>query len=235
MTVVRTLAYGEERPGVRGGSLDADSIRVLIVDDHVMVAEALRSGLSAAGGIEVTGSVATVEAALGAIATDAPDVVIVDYHLPGEDSMQAVATITSQHPQTRVLVFSGRSDPPALARALEAGCSWYLVKEGSLAEFIDGVRRVHRGEMVFAPDLLREGLERLSRSRWAPGVDLTPRELDVLRLLAEGLGVAKIAAELGVSVHTVRNHTQNILTKLGVHSRLEAVSTALREGIIEAP
>lgn len=211
---------------------EAQPIRVLIVDDHAMVGQALKVALDRADDIEVLGYVPSLGEAITHAAGDVPDVVVLDYQLPGEDSMEGLERFRAQHPGSRVLVFSGGAQDRAVARAMEAGCSGYIVKEGSLTDLVETVRRVHRGEVVFSPGLLEKAMAHLSKAR--ASTNLTKRELDVLELLALGESAESIAAKLVLSVNTVRNHIQNLLAKLGVHSRLEAVAEARRQGLLDA-
>ena len=130
-----------------------------------------------------------------------------------------------------MLVLSSHSDDWSVARAVEAGCHGYLLKDQHLADLYEGITAVHEGEAAFAPSILNRVL-RLVRTDRSSGSTLTAREIEVLRLLADGMTTEQIAGELFVSSNTVRNHVNNIIRKLNVHSRLEAVSQAIRTGLI---
>lgn len=208
---------------------------VLIVDDHAMVADALQIALADAG-VHVLGAVGTLGDALDLMAQRPADVVVLDYSLPGgEQPADGIRRLLSEYPGSKVLVFSGRDDNQTVTDAVRAGCSGFVVKGRPLRELVEAVHAVSTGGAAFEPRHLRVAFEALSSSSHPAGYDLTSRELEVLRLLAKGSDTAKIAAELGISVNTVRNHIQAVLGKLGAHSQLEAVAMALRGGIIPPP
>jgi len=213
-------------------AVDDQPIDVLIVDDHEMVAQALLHGLTALGACRVVGTAGTTVEALTLISAHMPDVVLLDLRLADcDDSTVVIPDILAVSPDTKVLVLSGWSDDWSVARAVEAGCHGYLLKEQRLTELADGIAAVARGEATFAPAVLSRVLK-LLRPGQVSNETLTARENEVLRRLADGLTTEQIAADLYVSVNTVRNHVNNIIRKLNVHSRLEAVSYALRTGLI---
>lgn len=213
----------------------ATAISVLVVDDHQMVAEALRLGLSRVDGVDGVECVGTLSAALSTVERHPPDVILLDYDLPGEDVIAGIEQLAARHPSTKILVFTGRADEHSMSQVMRAGCAGYVVKGQSLRELAEALKRVHAGEAVFEPSLLGGAVRRLSRPHRVAGGDLSARELDVLRLLAEGRAARQVAEQLHISVNTARNHIQNVITKLHAHSRLEAVANALREGLIEPP
>lgn len=209
-----------------------DRIRVLIVDDHEMVAQSLAEALRQAADIEVVGIAGTARAAREMVETAHPDVVLMDYRLPDGDGVGATGEIKAVIPEVKVVMVTSTDDDAVLVRALEAGCSGFVPKHRPVQELIDAVRAAHAGEALVSPPLLARLLPRLRPTSRGVGSDLTTRELEVLGLLAEGLSNQAVAERLTISLHTVRNHVQNILMKLGAHSKLEAVATAVREGII---
>lgn len=209
-------------------------ITVLIVDDHRMVAEGLAAALTAAGGIDVVGISATASDGVARVAVFRPDVVLMDFGLPDEDGATATERLKAYVPQAKVVMVTSSSDEHVLARAIEAGCSGFLTKDRPAAEVVDAVRAAAEGEALISSGLLARLLPRLRRAPEGRGSDLTPREREVLGLMAEGLGTAAIAERLTLSINTVRGHAQSILTKLGVHSKLEAVAVATREGILRS-
>lgn len=209
-------------------------IRVLIVEDHRMFSQALRAALDESDDIAVTGAVETSAAGLTAAREDPPDVVLMDYRLPDGDGVDAARRIKAVHPQTKIVMLTAASDDTILREAIQAGCSGYLTKDHTVEELILAVRAAHNGEALISPALLSRLLDRLEdRSR--PGADLTAREAEVLRLLARGLSNQAIAATLDIRLATVRNHVQSVIEKLHAHSKLEAVATALRLGVIRNP
>jgi DNA-binding NarL/FixJ family response regulator len=208
---------------------------VLIVDDHRMFAESLARLLASEADIEIVG-IATSAGAASALAEDTdPQVALVDYLMPGEDGIEIVADLKRRRPDLLILMLSGLVDESVLLRAVQAGCVGYLTKDRAAAEVADAIRAAVAGEALISPVLLARLFARLNRGSNGLGADLTDRELQVLRLLAAGATNARIADELHLSVNTVRNYVQAILVKLDVHSKLEAVSTAVREGIIGFP
>jgi DNA-binding NarL/FixJ family response regulator len=161
-----------------------------------------------------------------------PDVVLMDYGLPDGDGVMATAAIKASQPDVKVIMLTSFVDEEVLVAAIEAGCSGYVTKHKGAEELTTAVRLAADGEVVVSPDMLARLLPRLRRNHQGLGWDLTPRERQVLELLAHGDSKETIAARLFLSTNTVRNHIQNILTKLGVHSRLEAVAIAAREGLL---
>jgi DNA-binding NarL/FixJ family response regulator len=216
------------------GGADA-SIRVVICDDHQILAQGIASLLEGAGGISVVGIVGTVADALATSVAMKPDVVLMDYELPDGDGVSAAAAIKASVPDAKVVILTSYSDDTVLVRALEAGCSGFLTKHKSAREVERAVRLAAEGEALISPDMLVRLLPKLSRTEPERkiGSDLTARELEVLELLAEGLSGDAIASRLYLSPNTVRNHVQNLLPKLGAHSRLEAVSIATRAGLLD--
>lgn len=196
-----------------------------------MVAQALAEALSSRPEFTVAG-VARTRAQVQAIMGSGPvDVVITEIHLADDDEATLIPELVEHWPDTKVLVLSSVSDDWSVARAVEAGCHGYLLKDQHLTDLFQGVIAVHQGEATFSPSVISRVLK-LLRPGSSSAETLTKREIDVLRKLADGLTTEQIAGELFVSVNTVRNHVNNIIRKLNVHSRLEAVSFAIRTGLI---
>jgi DNA-binding NarL/FixJ family response regulator len=210
------------------------TIKVVIVDDHEMVAEGIGAVLCAQDDIEVVGIAGTVADSVDLVERLMPDVVIMDFQLPDGDGGDATRAILQRTPSVAVLMLTGSGEGNALAKAIESGCAGFLLKGLGVRDLDSAVRAVSRGEIVIHGGLLREALPSLRGPRAAPEHDLTPKELEILALLAGGATTDGLASELFVSRHTVRNHVARILAKLGAHSRLEAVALATREGIIKA-
>lgn len=212
------------------------SINVLIVDDHEMVSEMMATILALEADLSVVGRSATIAAATALVATTPVDVVLMDYQLPDGNGVTAAAEIRRAHPQIRVVIVTGVEDEGILRDALQAGCSGYLLKTEGVSQLAVAVRAAHAGSMAVSPEMLAHVMNSLTKPDRKPGTDeLTQRELDVLRLLVEGMSGDDIGERLHVSVNTVRNHTQNILEKLDAHSKLEAVTKALRLGLVKPP
>lgn len=208
--------------------------RVLIVDDHEMVAEGLSEVLATEDDIEVVGRAGTVRDAERMASQLAPDVVVMDYRLPDGDGLTATAAIRDQAPDTAVVMVTASDHDTVVAAAIEAGCSGFVAKDRAAQDVVHAVRAAARGEAGFPAAVLGRLLGRGQAGPRDRGA-LTQRELEVLQLLADGLSTRAIADRFVLSVSTVRNHVQNILTKLDAHSKLEAVSVAMRQGIVSRP
>ena len=212
-----------------------ERIRVLVCDDHRVVAEGLAMVLGAQPDVEVVGVTGTV-AEVRALATSLrPDVVLMDYALPDGDGVAATAAIKAARPEVKVVMLTSFVDVEVLVAGIEAGCSGFVTKHKAADELTTAVPLAAQGEALVSPDMLARLLPRLRPSYHGVGSDLTPREREVLDLLAQGESKEAIARRLFLSANTVRNHIQNVLGKLGAHSRLEAVATATREGLIPRP
>ena len=209
-------------------------IRVLIVDDHEMFAQSLEVILARETDIEVVATASTAAEASAAASRHHPHVVLLDYHLDADSGCRVARLLRTESPDAKVIMLTASTDRAALADAVDAGCAGYVTKDKTISEVVRSVRAVHAGEATMSGAMLARLLPMMRRDFQAPGFDLTPRELTVLQLLASGMSTPAIAAELHLSVNTVRNHTQNMLTKLDAHSQLEAVTTAQRLGILGA-
>ncbi len=211
-------------------------IKVLIVDDHLIFGEALQMALAKEKDLRVVDVVTDGSSAVEAVSEHRPDVVLLDLAMPGMDGIEATRRIKDAGSDTRVLVISGNDDELQLARAVQAGASGLLSKTEGVTNVARSVRKAHRGEPLHDQQEIERSLRRLRHRREQDGSierrleRLTPREIQILQLMAEGRSSEQIAAELRMSPHTLRTHTQNILTKLGVHSKLEALVFAIRHG-----
>jgi DNA-binding NarL/FixJ family response regulator len=218
--------------------MDADeptTARVVIIDDHRMFAESLARLVSEEADITVLGIVDDATRALDAVAELQPNVVLLDYQMPGRDGVAVAADIKRDNPQIMVVMLTGSVDDRVLLAAIDAGCSGFLTKDRAATEVTSAVRAAAAGEALISPAQLARLLPRLSRTHRAVGADLTDRERELLRHLAAGASNRAIASDLHLSVNTIRNYVQSIISKLGAHSKLEAVATAVREGIIDYP
>jgi two-component system response regulator DevR len=209
-----------------------ERIRVLICDDHHVVAQGLAMVLGAEPDIEVVGVAGSVAEVRQMVVSRRPQVVLMDYGLPDGDGVTATAGIKASQPDVQVIMLTSYVDEEILVAAIEAGCTGYVTKHKGAEELTAAVRLAFEGEALVSPDMLARLLPRLRRGNHRLGWDLTPRERQVLDLLALGESKEAIARRLLLSTNTVRNHIQNILTKLEAHSRLEAVAAAAREGLL---
>ena len=211
-------------------------IRVLVVDDHAVLRQALAIALETEDDLEVIGAVADAPGALAALRERSADVALVDYVLDGLDGVSLAREIRGRHPELPVIMLTADDDDAVLVAAMEAGCAGFLTKVQPVEDVVAAVRAAAAGEpVVSAGQLLRllPQLERRTQARANVDV-LTDREREVLLLMAAGATNPVIARELFLSLHTVRNHVQAVLRKLHAHSKLEAVAIAVRTGVIPA-
>ena len=204
-------------------------VRVVLADDHALVREATAELLERAGGIHVLGQAADGLEALRLVGALRPDVLLLDLAMPGLDGLEVTRRARELSPSTAIVALTAHEEQPYVLAMLEAGASGYLSKTSRGREVVQAVRAAAAGEAVFSASIAR----RVARSALGTdghGPPLTPRELDVLRAAARGLGNKQIAAELGMSARTVQTHLTRVFAKLGVDSRTAAVLLALREG-----
>lgn len=202
-------------------------LRVLIVDDHFVVRSGLKVSLELDDGIVVVAEVERGDMALAVYRQHRPAVVLMDLQLPGMGGVAATQELIEQEPTARVLIFSTFARDDEIQAALDAGALGYLQKSASRDELLSALRRVAQGGWHVAPDLA----QRLSALRLGPAI--TPREREVLALIAAGRANKEIAASLGVSEDTVKRHVSNILEKLNVNDRAQATAEAIRRGILK--
>jgi two-component system, NarL family, response regulator LiaR len=213
-------------------------VRVLLADRQAMFAEAMAFMLEAQEGVDVIGRVGTGEEAFQVCVTDEPDVVVIDTGLDGFHTIRRLREIS---PETQVIIVTSSVDGDVVARAIEAGACGYLSKDEPAERLIQMVRQVADGEIVLPsrefPDILAK-LEEARKTRVEDRVRLgllTNREMEILQAIADGKSTVEIAESLFISVSTVKTHVKSILAKLGVHSKLEAVTLAFRNGMIRLP
>jgi DNA-binding NarL/FixJ family response regulator len=214
-------------------------IRVFLVDDHTVVRRGMRAFFDMLDDIEVLGEAADGQAALDELAVlavrgDLPDVVLMDLLMPRLDGVAATATIKRRYPQVEVVALTSFSEAERVHVALEAGAAGYLLKDAEADEVVAAVRAAHRGEVHLDPVVARK----LTRSLIAPDrttMVLTPREREILVLVAQGKSNRDITRTLVISERTARTHVSNVLTKLGLASRTQAALWAVREGLVTSP
>ena len=208
-------------------------IRVLVVDDHAVVRQGLRTFLELQDDIEVVGEAADGEQALASAAALEPDVVLMDLVMPRLDGVSALQRLRECAPATRVIVLTSFLDDDKVLPAVRAGAAGYLLKDVQPAELVRAIRMVDRGEALLHPAVAARVLREIAGddTRAERNELLTPRELEVLALLAGGRANKAIARELGVAEKTVKTHVGNILGKLGLSDRTQAALYAVREGL----
>lgn len=210
-----------------------DTIQVLVVDDHAIVRKGIRALLDTEQGIDVAGEARNGWEAVIEAENLKPHVILMDLEMPEMDGIEAIRRITEKQPGVRILVLTSFATDDKVFPAVKAGALGYLLKDSGPDELIAAIRQVHQGESSLHPTIARKLLEEISRptDRKPTTEPLTERELDVLRLVAQGMSNREIADELVISEGTVRTHVSNILGKLHLASRTQATLYALREGI----
>jgi len=207
-------------------------IRVLVVDDHPMVRRGLATFLKVFDDLELAGEVADGKAAIQLCAELQPDVVLMDMAMPDMDGATATRHIRSQSESIQVIALTSFKEEILVQSALQAGAIGYLLKDVTADELAQAIRAAHAGRATLSPEAAQALVHAASQAP-PPGLDLTERERAVLALMVEGLNNTQIATKLTVSPSTVKSHVSNILTKLGVASRTEAVTLALRTRLVD--
>lgn len=201
-------------------------LRILIVDDHQIALEGLTALLNASAEFEVAAALSSGEEAVEKYGSIRPDVTIMDLRLRGIDGIETIRRIRAVHSNAKFVIMTTFDGDENVYRALEAGASAYLLKDTLRQELFSAIRDVHAGRRHVTASVAAQMAENF------PRVDLTPREQDVLRLMASGMRNKEIAGELEIAEHTVKVHVQNILGKLGVNDRTEAVVQAFKRGFL---
>jgi DNA-binding NarL/FixJ family response regulator len=231
-TALRLLSSTERENGSR--------IRVVVVDDHPLLRDAVRLACEGDERLEVVGEAASGPGALEACAEHRPDVLVLDIGLPGIDGVEVVRRLKASESPTRILILTGSEDPSALFEARRAGVDGFMEKDGAIGEVPRNIAAVHDGTWDFSAlqqqmsNLQLHRLVSSARERSRVASSLTPRELNVLRLLAEGSTNRQAAVRLGLSQRTVESHIAKLYRKLGVGTRVQAVVQATRLGILRS-
>ena len=215
-------------------------ISVVLVDDHRILTDALTVAIGNEPGLQVVGVANSCATGRELFSHTCPDVILLDVSLPDGDGLSLIPEIRALCPQAHILVLTSFADEKTLLRALEFGINGFLAKSRPLSEIMLGIRQAVDGEIVMPTSLLLSLLAHTPKGRAGSQArqdyeQLTPREKEILTLLAQGKSGPAIADELNIAPLTVRTHIRNLLDKLGVHSRLEAVTYALHNGLIEPP
>ncbi len=210
-------------------------IRILIVDDHAIVRKGTGALLSEIEGITVVGEASNGEEAIEQVNALQPDVILMDLMMPQMDGIEAIRVILSQQPHARILALTSFTSDEKIMAAIKAGALGYFLKDGDPSDLVKAIRQIHRGEPALPPHITHRVMLSLSQpSSDAPPIEtLTGRELEVLRLVAQGGSNTEIAAQLTVTEVTVRTHVSHILKKLNLSNRVQATLYALREGLVK--
>jgi NarL family two-component system response regulator LiaR len=211
----------------------SETIRILIVDDHAIVREGQRALIDTEPGMEVVGEAKDGNEAVELARSLQPDVILLDLLMPRKEGTEAIEEIKADNAQAHILVLTSFSEDEKVYAAIKAGAMGYLLKDSAPQEILDAIHTVYRGEMSMDPAIANKLMRELQRSSELPPTEepLTEREVEVLKLLAQGLQNKEIAEELVISERTVSTHVSNILSKLHLANRTQAALYALKEGL----
>lgn len=202
------------------------AIRVLIADDHPVVRAGLTSMLGTQTELEIVGSAASGEEVLAKLGQAKPDVLLLDLRMHGLSGVETLVAMKRAADETRVIILTSFETDEDIYRAVQAGAQGYLLKDTSLKEMVTAIRTVHAGKRYIPQDIAARLADRMMRT------DLTPREIEILKLLSKGPTNKQIGQALGISENTVKNHVNSIIEKLEVSDRTEAATTAIQRGLI---
>jgi DNA-binding NarL/FixJ family response regulator len=209
-------------------------MRVLIVDDHPVTRDGLKTAFGVSDEIEVVGEAGSGEEAVQAVEQHKPDIVFMDVRMPGMNGIQATRLIRERHPETRVILFTIDESRASLSEAIQAGVSGYLLKDAKVEELINAAQNAMQGKAVIHPSLTQAFIEEVQLvDRPSGAAPLSPREVEILQKIAYGATTKEVADQLGISFHTVKTHLERIFEKLGANDRAQAVAIAIRQGLVE--
>jgi DNA-binding NarL/FixJ family response regulator len=208
-------------------------MRILIVDDHPITRDGLRTALSLTDEVEVVGEASSGEEAIKVVEDTKPEVIFMDVRMPGMNGIQATRVIRERHPQTKVILFTVDESQASISEAIQAGVSGYLLKDVGVAELVNAARLAMQGKAVIHPTLTQAFIEEVRLVDRRPEAPLSPREIQILQQVAYGATTKEVADELGISFHTVKTHLERIFEKLGANDRAQAVAIAIRQGLVE--
>ncbi len=208
-------------------------IRVVVVDDHPIVRQGLVATLDDESDFQVVGAASSAEEAVGLVERHAPDVILLDLELPGMSGVEAIPRLREASPASKILVFTAYDTDERVLSAVRAGAGGYLLKGAAVSEIAGAIRTVADGGTALAPSAAAKLANAVRAPRGAG--PLTPREREVLRLVAQGLPGKQIAGALGISERTVKFHTASLIRKLDADNRAQAVAVAAQRGLLEPP
>jgi len=213
-----------------------EQINVILADDHAVVRQGIRRFLEEDPAIDVVAEASDGAEAVRLVEEHRPDVAVLDIRMPEVTGVEATRRIKARFPETRVLILTAYDDDPYVFALLEAGADGYVLKTASADQLVDAVRTVYRGESALSPEIASKVVRQATGRRPASAADqiepLTPREIEVLRLVAQGMTNREVGQELGISHRTVQGHLASTYDKLDANSRTEAVTEALKRGWI---
>jgi two-component system response regulator NreC len=210
--------------------------RVLLADDHTLVRAGVRRILEAQPGLMVVGEVEDGEAALRALQELEVDVLVLDLSMPGTDGFEVLQRARRRNPDLKIIVLTMHADAEYVARAVREGADGYLLKDSAVTDLVAGIESVREGRAYFTPRIQRELTEILrAKPEPSPLEQLTEREREILKCVAEGLSTKEIASKFEISTRTVETHRANIMRKLDLHSIARLVQFAIREGLVSPP
>lgn len=215
-------------------------IRCILVDDHTLFREGLRRVLEAESDIQIVGEASNASEAVARVRELHPDVVLIDIGMPGMSSFEAARVINRESPNTRLIFLTMYEDEEYLLQCLDAGASGYILKDAPGPKLITAVREVSQGRKYLSPQVLGKLVDDLRARSQGPQIvarssTLTPREREVVKLIAEGNSVKEIAAMLGLSVKTIEAHKFNLMRKLNIHNKAQLVTYAIQKKIVKMP
>jgi len=208
-------------------NIDPSPIRILTVDDHAILRQGIAALVNGESDMKLVAEASDGQEAIDKFRLHRPDVTLMDLQMPALNGIEAIIRIRSEFPNARIIVLTTYTGDVQMLRALKVGARGYILKAHVRRELLDAIRAVHAGQKRIPPEVATELAEH------ATDEDLTPREIDVLRLIASGNANKEIAGQLSIAEETVKSHVTNILAKLGANDRTHAVTIALKRGIIE--
>ena len=208
-------------------------MKVLIVDDHPVTRQGLRSALASSKEVEIVGEASNGDEAIEAVKQLHPEVVFMDVRMPGMSGIEATKEIRDAMPETKVILFTVEESRAAIADAIRAGVSGYLLKDVSAGELIQAAKLALEGKAVIHPTLTRAFIEEVQYVEQRPETPLSRRESQILQKVAYGATTKEVAHDLQISPHTVKTHLERIFEKLGANDRAQAVAIALRKGLVD--
>ncbi|MDX2018280.1 MAG: response regulator transcription factor [Planctomycetota bacterium] len=225
---------GSNGHGTANGSSAPTKVRVVVADDHAMVRETLAAWLGSHEDIDVCAEAEDSQQVVAEVSRTQPDVLLLDIQMPGADAFATAAEVRRICPATRIVFLTAYQSDTLIDRAREIGAVGYLLKGQNVKTIREGILAAASGATVLSPEIQSRLLDRTNGVAPREPGRLSPRELEVLRLLAVGRSKKEVAKELHVSVKTVDNHTTNIMTKLDIHDRVQLARYAIREGLVSA-